>query len=440
MKNLYFLTVLLMVCLFSACKDDEKTGLKPGILTECIVTSINGGALITYSIPRGVDALYVMAEYERNGQMFTERASAYENSLKIEGFNTMNPVRTALYVVNRDKSKSEPLFVEFEPLESPISLTYQSMTLETGFAGIIAKWENRAEIELGFRLMVEEDGKLTDKDMYFSTLSSGAHAFRGFDEVEATFAVSIEDKWGNISDTMFLTTIPYFEMQIPSADIKDRRDGSGPSKSGLMFDKFRANSTLTFNRMFNGVTDGDMDSWTTEPTPDYSEMCAFTIDLGAVYKLSRMIMWPRRRYNNPQHVYTVNNVFTFEMWGCKTWDHSKVSAENKAYWLDEFQDWQTFIPWDGFSPETDIPEHTFKDDWVYLGYYEVERLDLAGATDDEIWAKGEEGHHFDIIAEADPVRYIRFFPRSTNLGSPVPKGEFQITELSFFGNNNVPQE
>ncbi|ULB35473.1 DUF5126 domain-containing protein [Proteiniphilum propionicum] len=415
--------LILTVCLLIACEQNEQIKVKPAQLTDYKVSPINGGATITYTLPPESDILYVVAEYKRDGEIFTERSSFYNNSITIEGFNVTTPIDAILYTVNREEMKSDPIQIVFEPLESPLSLAFKTLDVSTGFGGIVVSWENLNSTELGVRLMVKENDEIKNKDMFFSSFEKENHTFRGFESEETTFAVSIEDKWGNVSDTIFYTTTPFFETEVPKP--------FGDMRQTIPFDITTQNPTFNWPRLFNNIV-GD-DSWlTTTPTAANPQLCAFTIDLKQVYKLSRMTIWPRMRPNNHNDVYAVNNVLSFEMWGTTEIDPARLS--DRAYWLDEHQDWNTF------NPGLEIPDYTFKDDWVYLGYYEVERLDLKGATPTDIMNRALQGEPLDIPIDVGPVRYIRFFPRSTDKGSPTPGAIFQIAELSFFGDNTVNQE
>ncbi|MDD4193483.1 MAG: DUF4959 domain-containing protein, partial [Mangrovibacterium sp.] len=420
MKKYNYL-MLFFICFLFACKDEERDYVKPDPLTTYTVTPINGGAMITYSIPGNANILYVEAEYERNGIHYTERSSIYKNQVTIEGFNTSKEVQSTLYTVNRSGIRSEPVTVAFVPLEAPVRLAYQSLKLVTGFGGVVASWENLSKTELGIRLMVEENGALESKNMYFSANPSELYAFRGFDDTEKTFAVCIEDKWGNISDTLSLTTTPYFETEVPKP--------FGDLRKTIPYDNPTENPTFIWPRMHNNRT-GD-DSWLTLNDDRYGS--SFTMDLKQVYKLSRLSIWPRMRPNTPTDVYTVNNVLAFEMWGSKSIDPTRLPPADLGYWLEAFTE-SSFQ-----HPGVTRPAHTFADDWVYLGRYEIERLDLQGASATDIANRAIEGNHFDVPIDAEPVRYVRFFVLATDKGSPSPGSCFQIGELSFFGDNKVSQ-
>jgi hypothetical protein len=121
------------------------------------------------------------------------------------------------------------------------------------------------------------------------------------------------------------------------------------------------------------------------------------------------------------------------MWGTKEIDNSKLPPADKGYWLEKFT--ESAFKHEGVT----IAERTFADDWVYLGRHAVERLDLLGASTDDITNRAKAGEEFELPAGTEPVRYIRFFVIETDKGSPTPGNVFQISELSFFGNNKITQ-
>ena len=212
MKKYSFIITLglLAFCFFSCQNENAIKSWNPGAIAGYSVTPIYGGATISYTIPDDPDILYVMAEYERNGKVFTEKSSVYKNTLTIQGFDTQNTVKVTLYKVNKEEQRSEPVTVEFQPLESLVAIAKNSLKFTTGFGGIIASWDNPKETELGVHLMVEDStNQLVSSERYFSSMKNENHAFRGFEAKETTFAIAFEDKWGNISDTVRFTTLPF---------------------------------------------------------------------------------------------------------------------------------------------------------------------------------------------------------------------------------------
>ena len=443
MKSLLkFLSLACCICFLGACNDNSADGKKPDAIMEhtVTITPIHGGAIIFYDIPSDPDILYVLAEYERNGQPFTERSSVYDNFLTLEGFNTITPVTVNLFTVSRNNEvKSDPIRLEFVPLESPISLACKSLNVVDGFGGIYVTYENISNIDMALRLMVVEDGEIMEKNIHFSNLSFVKHPFRGFESVETKFALTFEDKWNNVSDTIFYTGTPLFETEAPKPWI-DRR-------SLIPYDNVTNLAGFPFSGMYDEILDvGGSGRYL---TASGSEGSSFTFELPQVMKLSRMIMWPTVNYpyfSAEETVYGQVHILEFEMWGTKEIKSSTLTPDN-PYWLHPFSAAQTdqAPPWEGsfseLTPEAiqALPD-CFAKDWVYLGRYEVERLDLKGASSEDILQRGREGHQFDIPFDCEPVKYIRFFPLALRNGSPPPNNYWQISELSFFGDNTIEDE
>ncbi|MDR1666795.1 MAG: hypothetical protein LBS03_03755 [Bacteroidales bacterium] len=171
------------------------------------------------------------------------------------------------------------------------------------------------------------------------------------------------------------------------------------------------NATMTFAKAFDGIGGADNAYL---PRNTVGDPTSVTFDLHEELQLTRVTLWPRVRTTaTAADVYGNVNVMKFEMWGTAT---LADPIQPDTYWVDA----------------TD-PTGTFKADWEYLGFFEVERLDQWGATTDEIVARGREGNHFALPVSAGPVRYVRFYCRDnqyTNLSY------FHIGELSFWG---IPQ-
>lgn len=427
MKKYSFITVALAACSLFACRRDKDA---PGIwnsgpLKEYKVTPINGGATITYDIPRDPDLLYIMAEYERNGKTFTEKASIYKNSLTIEGFNTTDEVKAELYKVNRHGQRSEPLDISFKPLASLVKIAHDSLAMAPGFGGIVASWTNPHATELGVRVMFkDENGKLETKEMYFSTLKHEEHVFRGFEAKETTFAISFEDKWGNVSDTTFFTTKPYYETMIAKP--------YGDFRANIPYDNTSTlQSRYSISHAWDNIVNGDHNGWL---TAQGKSGLSFTIDLKQVVKLSRVVIHGYH-HNTP---YTQVNFQKFEMWGIKKIDYDKLS--DLPYWLDEYSVRNDAIH--GVSNTTVLPDRTFKDDWQYLGFHSIIRYDKMVPVDQQaILNLAQNGMEYDMPLDAEPVRYIRIFVRQVDDQMPPPANNyFSMGEITFYGDNTVPQD
>lgn len=408
LKKIYPLLFLFSLIVSACSADKDKPSLgKPVAITDYEVTPIYGGGIITYAIPNDPNILCVTAEYIRNGEPYAERSSYFKNSVRIEGFRTSEPVTVKLYTENENEDRSDPVIIQFTPLEALVDLAQESLHFITTFGGIVLNWENVLNTELNIRLLAFIDGELERDEIYFSTLSNDRRFYRGFEAVETTFAVIIGDKWKNVSDTVYYKTTPIFEMEVPKPWGDMRAYVKGDNLTEIQ-------ASHAFHKFYDGIIGGGSFGYLNIAG---SEGNSFTFDLKDVYKLSRFKFWPSLRAETVIDVYRNVNITEFEMWGSPVLEIDKPDE----YWANN-----------------EDPTGTFKEDWVYLGYFARERLDLQGASDDLIWQRGAvDGDEFELPLELAPVRYIRFFACATADGKPVPNNYWQLGELSFFGTNII---
>lgn len=411
---------------FLACSEMESNRPSGGSwnsasLKEYEITPINGGAEIRYDIPKDPEILYIMAEFERNGRIYTEKASIHSNLLILQGFHRVGKVKANLYKVNREEQRSAPLEIEFEPLESLIDIANNSLDMIPGFGGVVASWDNPDMTELGVRFMTIGDNRQVEhEEMYFSSSKTERRAFRGFDPVEATFALSFEDKWGNISDTTLLKTTPFFETMIPKpyADFR----------ASIPHDNLTTLAGRNINTLWDNIVNTASHGWLTQPGGSGMSM---TFDIREVAKLSRIVI----HGYHLNAVYGQVNITQFEVWGTDEIDYNKLS--DRDYWLDEtnvrigaLHDVEnTYV----------LPERTFKDDWEYLGWHAIPRYDKMVPPDPQAQADlAVNGTEYEMPIEAKPVRYIRLIPREVAGVMPPPSNNYwSMGEISFYGDNTV---
>lgn len=427
MKKYSFIMVALILCTVFACKKSEKNlngAWTPGPIQGFTITPISGGAEITYDIPNDADILYIMAEYERNGKVFTEKSSVHKNKLRIEGFNTTESVPVTLYKVNKKEERSEPLALEFTPLESIVGIAVNTLEMKPGFGGIIATWDNPETTELGVRLMVKEDNELVTKEMYFSTIDKDLRSFRGFESEEITFAISFEDKWGNISDTTEFTTTPFYEVAVPKPYADFRENIPYDNTSNLA-------AARPFSLLWDNIVNTASHGWLTNPG---NSGLSITIDLQQTVKLSRIII----HGYHLNSVYGQANITQFEAWGTNKIELEKL--KDRPYWLDETSVRNGAIH--GIDITAPFPTRTFKDDWQYLGWHAIPRYDRMVPPDNQAIANlGANGTEYTMPIDAEPVRYVRIFVREITSNMPPPANNyFSMGEITFYGDNTVPQE
>jgi hypothetical protein len=263
--------------------------------------------------------------------------------------------------------------------------------------------------------------------MFFSTSKHEEHVFRGFESKETKFGLSFEDKWGNISDTTWLTAKPFFETLIPKPYTDFRASIPYDNTSTL----YGSGSRYDISHVWDKIVNTSHNGWLTAPG---NSGLSFTIDLGQVVKLSRIVIHGYHR-NSP---YGQVNFTKWEGWGTKKIDYDKLS--DKDYWLDEYSVRNGAIH---DVPNTYVlPDRTFEDDWQYLGFHSIVRYDLMSPPDLQGIANiSQNGSEYIMPLDAKPVRYVRIFVRMDGNSMPPPANNyFSMGEITFYGDNTVPQD
>jgi hypothetical protein len=155
--------------------------------------------------------------------------------------------------------------------------------------------------------------------------------------------------------------------------------------------------------------------------------------LKQVVKLSRIVI----------HGYHLNapfgqaNIQQFEAWGTDKIDFEKLA--DRPYWLDETSVRNSAIH--SVPNTTELPARTFKDDWAYLGWHAIPRYDKMVPVDNQaILNLASNGTEYEMPIDAPPVRYVRIFVRENYDQLPPPSNNyFSMGEITFYGDNTVPQ-
>ena len=404
-KTIYYILPLWLLLVFPGCQEEfigqtPTDSVPPGKITHPVVENTYGGAVITYDIPTDKDVCFVRAEYIRNGKLCTDHSSVYNNSLKVEGFGSTDPVEVLLYTVDFSMNYSEPVKVIIEPKEPYIKEIYRTLEPMNDFAGITLKWKNEIRLPVGVTLLYEEDGEYVEKETYFSDQQDVEHAFRGFDDVLTRFKVFVKDQWENCSDTLSFELTPLYEVPIDRTRYKEMR---------LPFDCTSVQYGAWW-AVWDNCHDGDSFDlgWVTaldnNPENDGRFPIMTTFDLGSSAQLSRVVMWMRGLVE-----YGTGAFRKVEFWGTDELSLDKP----RDYWAsDERGGW--------------------KNDWIKLGEFETTKPSGpsgAATEDDKLWAR-ENGFEFKFIL-APRVRYVRLLVNSTWSGSK----SLELCEIAFMGND-----
>jgi hypothetical protein len=253
---------------------------KPGVVTDVISEALPGGVLLTYRIPNTEDLLEVKAVYTlSNGKTYEQSSSFYENKMKIEGFNDTNEHQIHVYTVNRAQIMSDPVTVSFTPLEPPLAKIARSISIISDFGGAQFRWENVDKYPINLEFFTPDSlGRMQLMRIITSELPEANLSLRGYTPDMRTFATLIRDNYGNATDTIKQTLLPFFEEKF--------------NKTKMSIMKLSSDKSFTnWEGMDSYLIDDDKSTFghsasNSIPTP-------FTIDLGAVGQVSRVVMFNR---------------------------------------------------------------------------------------------------------------------------------------------------
>jgi len=391
MKLLNYLTVLLIGTTFlSGCKDEPNVFIDPNApapsqVSNIQVTGTPGGAIITYDIPRDPNLAYVKASYEIRPGVFREaKASYYLDTLYLVGFSDTLEHEVKISTVGRNEKESDPIVFTVSPLTPPVKSVFETIQMDATFGGVYVTFNNETKAELGITVLVDTTGLETWNPVstHYTASKEGEFSVRGMDTIEKKFAVLVQDRWSNSSDTLVKALRPLFEREIPKNlfhKLTLPGDTWQSSRAEYFLEKVWNGIAYDFTDIF-AVAQMDFPGW-------------FSIDLGQTVLLSRMQLFQRI-----QLPYCNCWARNFEIWG------SNDPAEDGSW-----------------------------DSWTLLGAFEFKKPSgLPGFeyTDEDIEYASSSPEF--IFPNGIPwVRYIRFKVIDTFSGQSPD--QFQLSELTFFG-------
>ncbi|WP_106832151.1 DUF5000 domain-containing lipoprotein [Parabacteroides pacaensis] len=385
-KYLKLITLALIVCSCSEKQLEPITASlgKPGVVTEVQVKPIAGGAIVSYRIPNSEDILAVKGVYTiTTGKKMETSASFYENKLTINGYNDTLSHEVELYTVNRAQELSDPVKVTFTPLESSLNKTQKTVSIISDFGGAQFNWRNVDKAPLTMEFLAQDSLGLMQTMKIITTESdSSRQSLRGYQPEPRLFAAIVRDNYGNASDTIYPPEgkiIPLFEEKL------DKR------KMNIM--KLSSDASFTnWEGMDSYIIDDDHDTF--GHSANSSVPATFTVDLGQMVKLSRIVMF--QRFFSDTY-YNWGNPFTFTVYGCD----KKPSQDGN------WDEWTKIMDCEIIKP-SGSPSGT--------------------VTDEDINA-AKEGHEFAFELTQAPLRYIRVTINSTFGGTTFT----HPAEVDFYG-------
>ena len=292
-----FLTILsLYSCREYVIGQYPVDSVSPSPIYNPTVTNLPGKAVISYSLPKDTDLLYVKAYYTKtDGTESSVIASSFNNSIELKGFGRSKKQQVRLVAVDRSKNESSPVTIEIEPEDADVYTVMESLSVSETWGGIRLTWDNpNAEPVFLYVNIADPDGTVTT-DVIYSESPVGESFVRGLENIPYDFTVTARDTYNNYTTAFETRATPWFEMQVPLKDCKVMPLGTGYSLSKW------SNGDL-----FDNVWDANK--------PYYIQAGKanpyFTIYLGGEYQLSRVIWWPRGQY-----YYQLHDPYHFQFWG-----------------------------------------------------------------------------------------------------------------------------
>lgn len=370
---------------------------KPGTITNVKVTNFNGGAYVTYDLPRSENILYVKANYtinDKTGATLETKSSYYSDTLTVNGFAEKKEYDVTLRVVSRANVESDPVTVKVYPDTPVYRVVAQTLAMTPDFAGVRVAGTNRLQQNVRVVFLYNDPyfKKYTIRQQIFSNFREINFASRGFDTLPKPVAVYTTDQWGNHSDTMYKTISPLYEITLDKSRFFEYHLGSD-------------SPTDQYGWLTPYMWDGNTGSgWHTNQRVPYVLPPTTSFGLGVSAKLSRFKLWPRDGY-----LWGHGNPKTFTLWGS--------NAEQPG----------------DFKPPMTAAEGTVIGDWVNIGNYRYPDPPSgnppSAATDaDRVWAN--QGTEFNVSFAAPKVRFMRVVVPE-NWGGDNTFAH--IMELTFYG-------
>jgi hypothetical protein len=392
----YFALAAALPFALSSCSEDveyrEPSGTSTGApaqVGEVTVTNYAGKSTIKYEVPNDPDLLYVKAIYTTtSGTVMEAKASYYVDSLVVEGFADENEHEVKLYSVNRQQVASEPISVTVKPLEAPIFSVLSTLDIREAFGGYKLFARNVTEAPVAVLIMEKNvfgEWEVNNDFSVYSSSDSIESQVAGLDTLLREFAISIRDRWGNLTDTVYKNITPIYETEI------DRSHFSHYPLPG--------DTPMVSN---GGVVHGLWDNrygwpvlFTSLDANISSQPAIVTIDMGLEAKVSKVWIRPFQEISGLYYDYCTPK--NFELWGS--------DAPNQNGELDGT--------------------------WTLLGTYQLSKPSKTPGkteTPSDVEA-ARAGFFYEADLDAPRMRYLRI----KNLENQSGFGSLALDELKVYG-------
>lgn len=374
-----FWLIIVSSLLIVACTDSymgieqvKTDTTKPEKLTVNEVIPKSGALKVHFSLPKGneniskVEAWY----YTKDKEKREFSVSRYSSYILVEGFMGTNEVTVELRCVDNSGNASDITKIQAIPLKSSLELAMESMTVEPAFGGVKIEWKNvdanpiaihvltEDTLQVGVASLVEDPTKTIYTSDSINTLSY----IRQYPAIEQKFGFILSDKWGNRTDTLINSLIPFKEERIDYNLVKEvsffnptvfggSRDydtwAINP-ETGIQNDGNAHGANYKAQIFFNGVKSGNgayiykfvKDLANPDPSNRILVQDVYaTFDLNMLVRLSRVKIFPR---TNITYTYNRSSPKRFKIWG--------TNDNNKQRWSKFPEGWTLIGEYVGVEP------------------------------------------------------------------------------------------
>ena len=377
---------------------------KPDPVPNVKVVNFNGGAYITYTLPKSDNILYVQANYKINNTASRQtKSSYYSDSITVSGFAESKEYQVVLRTVSRANVSSDSIVVTVRPDTPPYLLALPTVLMRNDFGGVKIDVVNKLKANIGI-ITIAQDAttrQLEIVNQNYTNSDSITYSMRGYDTIPKQFGIYVTDQWGNISDTVFSTIKPIYETLIDKSRFSEYRL---PSDARTGFGWVMSN-------LWNGNT-GSPGYHTEQPIQPLVWPATITFDIGQSAKLSRYTIWNRGIDGSGNWLWQAGAPLTWVLWG------------------------RTSTPTDETLPNADnLPAvgQATANGWINLGYFRLKDKPSGLPNPQYIDADLQfwnAGFSYDFSLDLPKVRYIRL---QCLQNVSLTNNFFNIAELSFWG-------
>nr|WP_321411715.1 DUF4959 domain-containing protein [uncultured Carboxylicivirga sp.] len=385
---------LLTICGLWSCEDktEDIDRIPPGTVSNVEITPLNGGAKITYELPKDEDILFVKAVYVNSlGQSVFKVSSFYSDVIEIDGFNDTDEHEVSLVVVDRSNNSSKEVRQNFTPLKSHIQLVQESMTLNPDFGGVRIEWENQsAKTVFTYFSYIDTVGNEITKILP-SSKEEEKVVVRGMDTIRTECFIQVEDFYGNKTQKISKGDYtPLFEQEI------DKTKWTLVNTLSVDGNAWEGQTEFLWDGVVDTKESNDDNSYCMISRSDNGGQLNYpldiVIDMNANVVINRFVVWQRAYwYGNESeyYYYQSENFKSFNLYASNDLSNWELIGE---YTIDDPKDEDGNVPADAIT-------------------------------------EAINGHGFELDEYPQPFRYLKFSV-TENFGS---EEYVNISELTLFG-------